>query len=162
MIVRNELEALAVAVEMERRAIRVYERALMLATNPEVARGIRAILRDEQEHLKCFTAMRNRHHEHEVADANLIKAMGAEMLFPGGVMEMERAEGLTTLVGLYRFATESEHDAMMNYLDFAARCDREEVRQAFVAIAREEASHLAGLKDTLEALEEEEARTAGQ
>lgn len=158
MVVRNELEALSVAVEMERRAIRVYERALMLATEPAVTQGIQAILRDEQKHLKCFMAMKDRHHENEVADANLMKAMGAEMLFPGGVMEMERAEGLTTLVGLYRFATESEHDAMMNYLDFAARCDREDVRKAFMTIAREEASHLAGLRDTLVALEKEETQ----
>lgn len=161
MVVRNELEALSVAVEMERRAIRVYERALMLATDPAVTQGIQAILRDEKEHLRSFLGMKETYHEHEVVDANLIKAMGAEMLFPGGVMEMERAKGLTTLVGLYRFATESEHDAMMNYLDFAARCDREDVREVFMAIAREEASHLASLRDTLVTLEKEEKQTSG-
>ena len=58
MVVRNELEALSVAVEMERRAIRVYERALMLATEPAVTQGIQAILRDEQKHLKCVRAMK--------------------------------------------------------------------------------------------------------
>ena len=40
MVVRNEGQALCVAVEMERRAIRVYDRALLLAKDPEVVEGI--------------------------------------------------------------------------------------------------------------------------
>ena len=46
MVVRNEQQALCVAVEMEKRAIRVYERALMLVTDPAVEAGIREILAD--------------------------------------------------------------------------------------------------------------------
>ena len=49
MVVKNEGQALCVAVEMERRAIRVYERALMLATDEAVIAGIREILADERE-----------------------------------------------------------------------------------------------------------------
>ena len=95
MIVRNEQQALCVAVEMERRAIRVYERALMLARDEEVRKGIREILADEKEHFRRFTAMK----EACAGDANeermLMQAMAAEMLFPGGVMELERARAWT-------------------------------------------------------------------
>ena len=48
MIVRNENQALCVAVEMERRAIGIYERALLLAQDEGVRKGIRDILSDEQ------------------------------------------------------------------------------------------------------------------
>ena len=48
MVVRNEGQALCVAVEMEKRAIRVYERALMLATEPAVVAGLKEILADER------------------------------------------------------------------------------------------------------------------
>ena len=58
MIVRNENQALCVAVEMERRAIGIYERALLLAQDEGVRKGIRDILSDEQDHLRRFTAMR--------------------------------------------------------------------------------------------------------
>ena len=58
MVVRNEGQALCVAVEMERRAIRVYERALMLAADEQVTAGIREILSDEREHLRRFSFVR--------------------------------------------------------------------------------------------------------
>ena len=59
MVVRDEKQALDVAVEMEKRAIRTYERALMLANRPEVIAGIKAILEDERQHLCRFSAMRD-------------------------------------------------------------------------------------------------------
>ena len=49
---------MCVAVEMERRAIRVYERALMLAKDPAVVEGIKEILGDEREHLRKFGEMK--------------------------------------------------------------------------------------------------------
>lgn len=150
MIVRNEQQALCVAVEMERRAIRVYERALMLARDEEVRKGIREILADEKEHFRRFTAMK----EACAGDANeermLMQAMAAEMLFPGGVMELERAKGLDTLQGLYAFAAESEQDAVDNYMSFAEKCSDPAVAEAFTSIAAEETFHLAELKKKLE------------
>lgn len=150
MIIRNEQQALCVAVEMERRAIHVYERALMLTDDPQVRAGIQEILADEKEHFRRFSAMK----ETCPMDANqermLIQAMAAEMLFPGGVMEMERSSGLSTLKGLYEFAAESEKGAVEHYAAFAEKSTREEVKEAFLKIAREEATHLAELKRKLE------------
>lgn len=154
MIVRNEQQALCVAVEMEKRAIRVYERALMLAKDEEVLRGMREILRDEQEHLRRFDGMRSGCRMEAGEEQLLIQAVAAEMLFPGGVMEMERAQGLTTLNGLYAFAADSERRAVEQYTDFARRCDKAEIREAFLDIAREESSHLAALRQRLSAAEE--------
>jgi rubrerythrin len=157
MIVRNQQEALCVAVEMERRAIRTYERALMVSTDPEVRQGLTTILADEKGHLERFGSMRQNcamaSHEEKV----LIQAMAAQTLFPGGVMEMEREKGLNSLIGLYRFAAESEQDAVNTYLASAQKCTSEEVREAFRAIAQEESNHLSQLKKTLSAMEEKNA-----
>ncbi|MBQ8655016.1 MAG: ferritin-like domain-containing protein [Clostridia bacterium] len=149
MIVRNERQALCVAVEMERRAIRVYERALMLTADEEVLRGVREILQDEQEHLRCFSSMKCCCQAEPEEERMLIQAMGAEVLFPGGVMELERARGLSTLKGLYEFAADSEFDAMQKYAEFAQRCEAKNVKEAFMSIAREEASHYAELRRRL-------------
>ena len=100
MVVRNEGQALCVAVEMERRAIRVYERALMLTDDTQVASGIREILADEQEHLRRFSEMRKLYAVPEEEEKLLISSMAAEVLFTGGVMEMKREQALTTLLGL--------------------------------------------------------------
>lgn len=147
MVVHNEREALCVAVEMERRAIRIYERALMLAADDAVRGGVESILQQEREHLSCFMSMREAYPAGAQEERTLMQAMGAEALFPGGMMEMERAQGLTTLDGLYAFAAESEQHAMETYLSFAEKCRDGKVAEAFRAIAAEEGVHLAQLQE---------------
>ena len=150
MVVKNEGQALCVAVEMERRAIRVYERALMLATDKEVVAGIREILADEREHLRRFSEMRENHSVPAEEEKLLISSMAAEVLFTGGVMEMKREQALTTLAGLYRYAAESEAGAVETYGNFASKCEDERVHDTFMAIVREESEHLTVLMDKLE------------
>ena len=153
MVVKNEGQALCVAVEMERRAIRVYERALMLATDKEVIAGIREILADEREHLRRFSEMRADHPVTAEEEKLLISSMAAEVLFTGGVMEMKREQALTTLVGLYRYAAESEAGAVETYGTFASKCGDERVHDTFMAIVREESEHLTVLMDKLEKMQ---------
>ena len=71
------------------------------------------------------------------------------MLYPGGVMELERAQGLSTLPGLYAYAAESEEGAVEHYLDFADKCEDPAIAAAFEAIAAEEAGHLNELREKL-------------
>lgn len=150
MVVRNEGQALCVAVEMERRAIRVYERALLLAADAEVAAGIREILADEREHLRRFSEMRKIYAVPEEEEKLLISSMAAEVLFTGGVMEMKREQALTTLQGLYRYAADSEAGAVETYGSFASKCEDVRVRDTFMAIVHEESEHLTVLLDRLE------------
>ncbi len=152
MVVKNECQALCIAVEMERRAIRVYERALMLAQDEEVRQGISDILADEQRHLRRFSEMRTCHQLSEAEERLLISAMAAEVLFTGGVMEMKREQALATLKGLYQYAADSEADAVRTYADFARKCDDPAVQGAFMDIVREESSHLMELRSRLAAL----------
>ena len=150
MVVRNEGQALCVAVEMERRAIRVYERALMLATEPAVIAGIREILADEREHLRRFSEMKESYPVPVEEEKLLISSMAAEVLFTGGVMEMKREQALTTLRGLYEYAADSEAGAVETYGAFASKCQDEKVHDVFMSIVREESEHLTVLLDKLE------------
>lgn len=153
MVVRNEGQALCVAVEMEMRAIRVYERALMLATDPAVVSGIREILADEREHLRRFSEMKEKYPVPVEEEKLLISSMAAEVLFTGGVMEMKREQALTTLVGLYRYAAESEAGAVETYGNFASKCTDAKVHDTFMAIVREESEHLTVLLEKLEKMD---------
>ena len=152
MVVKNECQALCIAVEMERRAIRVYERALMLAQDAQVRAGIEEILADERRHLQRFSAMRECHMVDEAEERLLISSMAAEVLFSGGVMEMKREQALTTLKGLYQYAADSEADAVRTYADFAKKCADPAVHDVFMDIVREESSHLVELRGKLAAM----------
>ena len=152
MVVKNECQALCIAVEMERRAIRVYERALMMAQDAQVRAGIEEILADERRHLQRFSAMRECHMVDEAEERLLISSMAAEVLFTGGVMEMKREQALTTLKGLYQYAADSEADAVRTYADFAKKCADPAVHDVFMDIVREESSHLVELRGKLAAM----------
>ena len=152
MVVKNECQALCIAVEMERRAIRVYERALMLAQDAQVRAGIEEILADERRHLQRFSAMRECHMVDEAEERLLISSMAAEVLFTGGVMEMKREQALKTLKGLYQYAADSEADAVRTYADFAKKCADPAVHAVFMDIVREESSHLVELRGKLAAM----------
>ena len=152
MVVKNECQALCIAVEMERRAIRVYERALMLAQDAQVRAGIEEILADERRHLQRFSAMRECRMVDEAEERLLISSMAAEVLFTGGVMEMKREQALTTLRGLYQYAADSEADAVRTYADFAKKCTDPALRDVFMDIVREESSHLVELRGKLTAM----------
>ena len=153
MVVRNEGQALCVAVEMEKRAIRVYERALMVASDPAVIAGVKEILADEREHLRRFSEMKEQHPVPADEEKLLISSMAAEVLFTGGVMEMKREQALTTLEGLYRYAADSEAGAVETYGSFAEKCADEKVHDAFMSIVREESEHLTVLLHKLETME---------
>ena len=150
MVVKNEGQALCVAVEMERRAIRVYERALMLATDPAVVAGIEEILADEKEHLRRFSEMKAEYPVTADEEKMLISSMAAEVLFTGGVMEMKREQALATLTGLYRYAAESEAGAVETYGGFASKCNDARVHDTFMAIVNEESEHLTVLLNRIE------------
>ena len=143
MIIEHQGQALTVAMEMERRAIRTYERALLLAKDEEVRKGIEDILGD----LKRFTEMWDKT-VNSAEQQVLLQAMAADVLFRGGVTEMAREDALTTLTGLYRYAMESEANAVETYTKFAEKCEGE-AQAAFLEIVREEAGHLAELKEKL-------------
>lgn len=147
VIIEHQGQALTVAMEMERRAIRTYERALLLAKDEEVRKGIEDILGDERRHLKRFTEMWDKT-VNSAEQQVLLQAMAADVLFRGGVTEMAREDALTTLTGLYRYAMESEANAVETYTKFAEKCEGE-ARAAFLEIVREEAGHLAELKEKL-------------
>ncbi len=149
MVIGNEQEALRIAVEMEKRAIRIYERALMIVQDEEVAAGIRSMLRDERGHLRRFQDMKNALTDKPEREAALLQSVAADMLFPGGVMEMERANSFTNLQALYEFAAKSEAEATEKYRDLASRCVTAEVRNAFLSIAQEESGHLNALRQRL-------------
>lgn len=153
MVVKDQREALSVACEMERRAIRTYERALMVTEEPAVRQGIQDMMTQEREHLRRFSAMKEQYGGYQgPTDRLLTSALGAEVLFPGGVMEMRRGQGLSSLEGLYTFARDSEEEAVRTYLSFAEKCADPEVREVFLAIAREEGAHLTELEATLAAI----------
>ncbi len=151
--VKSEQEALFLACEMERRAIRVYERGVMLTHDPAIQLLLQRLHNDEKKHLTNFSRLGNCSFEiNDQEQQLLLKSYAAQVLFPGGLMQAQREGALSSLHSLLVFARDSEATAVHCYKEFASSCENAEARDMFLAIAQEEQGHLATLEDQLHLL----------
>lgn len=144
--VKNAAEALYIATEMEKRAIKLYERAAMVFSDEAIAPVIAGMLQDERQHLLRFQSMRT-----EVqsggADGLILSAYAAGVLFEGGLHGAVRAGAFDSPAALIRYAARQERIAIDCYMDFSHHCDGvPDAQAAFCAIAHEEGLHLAALE----------------
>ena len=146
MDIRGAGEALYIACEMEKRAIRLYERALTVFADGSCEEAIRLILSDERRHLEQFSRMSDEYPGFE--RGQLLSAQASRVLFSGGLMEAQRKGAFASPQQLYRFAAEEEADAVRRYGEFAAALTGS-AADAFSAIQLEEKQHLAKLNGLL-------------
>ena len=149
MQVRDTAEALYIACEMEKRAIRLYERALAVFADGPCQEAIRVILADERRHLARFNEMGGE--APDFARAQLLAAQATGVLFTGGLIEAQRKGAFDSVVQLYRYAAGEERDAIARYGEFAAQLDGP-VADAFRQIELEETGHLMKLNEMIRAL----------
>ena len=152
MRVRDAEEALFIACEMEKRAIRLYERALTVFADGPCQEAIRAILTDERNHLKQFSELCLETPDDE--RARLLAAQAAGVLFPGGLVEAQRKGAFASVLGLYQYAAEEEREAAARYGAFASQLTGP-ASAAFRRIETEETGHLRKLNDMIRALSDE-------
>lgn len=151
--VKSEQEALYLACEMERRAIRVYERGVMISHDPAIKALLQKLYEDEKMHLSKFSKMGNC--AIEITDLEqqlLIKSYAAQVLFPGGLMQAQREGAFSSLHSLLAFSRDSEETAVRTYKEFASSCHQAEAREMFLSIAQEEQGHLISLEEQLKTI----------
>lgn len=143
-------DALYIASEMEKRAVKLYERAVMLWPDHQMAQQIEGMLADEKQHLKHFLHLLGDQMPQQ-ADALLLSAYAGGILFEGGLHAAARAGAFDSPEALQRHAAKEEENAIACYTRFAAQCEHaSEAEQTFLQIAQEETLHLAALRRSLE------------
>ena len=144
-------DALYIASEMEKRAVKLYERAVMLWPDNQMTRAIESMLADEKQHLKHFTTLMGDELPAQ-ANALLLSAYAGGILFEGGLHAAARSGAFDSPEALLRYAAEQEQLAVESYTRFAQQCEpASEAQNAFLKIAQEETLHLAALNRSLNA-----------
>lgn len=151
--VKNEQEALYLACEMERRAVRLYERGMLLCQDSPLKQLLAHFCAEEKEHLAKFS-MLGKPLESAVAEEQLLlSAYAAQILFPGGLMEAHRAGALDSISSLLQFAMESEEKAVGCYRIFSSSCQDQKAKDMFLAIAQQEQGHLEAIVQQIKSLD---------
>jgi rubrerythrin len=138
--VKNAAEALYIAAEMEKRAIRLYERAAFLWPEAPCYSTVAQLLSDEQGHLEKFSLMNAGSPCCDEASL-LLSAYAAGIMFPGGLTEAARHGVFASPDALIAYAAAQEKIAVGCYHEFAAACEST-ASETFLVIAAEENRHL--------------------
>ena len=149
MRVENEREALLIACEMERRAVRLYERAALLFADGELHAPLARFAAEEREHLLRFSSMGDASAARE-EQSLLLSAQAAQILFPGGLTGAQREGAFDSPVALAAYAVEQEKNAVACYQSFAGQCESVAAREMFLSIAQEETAHVDAFERILE------------
>lgn len=156
MNLRAAEEAFFTAQEMEKRAIRLYERALMLfGQQTDMQAELSGILREEREHLRRFEQLGGEFFPSQEERA-LLSARAADALFTGGLVEAQRLGAFDSPRGLIAYAAGEEESAQAFYEGMGnALKDAGEhaAADALLQIAREESVHLCALNARLQHLD---------
>ena len=102
MDIRGAGEALYIACQMEKRAIRLYERALAVFADGVCQDAVRSILAEERNHLGQFSRMGAETPDFE--RAQLLSAKASGVLFSGGLVEAQRKGAFASVRSLYAYA----------------------------------------------------------
>lgn len=135
-----------VACEMERGAVRHYQRAMQLLKtlnreNEPLYDMLKEMAVDEEEHLRQFSASTDASSINSERQSMLI-AMMQGWLFQGGMMGAARSGMLEDIPSMLEYAKESERVSAQKYREFAAASSDESAKAALLRIAGEETLHL--------------------
>ncbi len=145
-------EVFFVASEMERRAIRLYERALQVFSDAPVQAQLSDMLQTEKEHLACFLKYLEQS-DFSCENTALLSAQSAQIIFSGGLMEAYRENAFDSPKKLFEYAIIQERNAVETYQKYMQMFDPKDARyKAFQTIAIDEKSHQMNLESRLEGI----------
>ncbi|HNX61007.1 MAG TPA: ferritin-like domain-containing protein [Candidatus Limiplasma sp.] len=157
MKINSAQEALFVACEMERGAIQLYERSLMLLSSlgreKEPLRAhLASMLADEKQHLLQFQELYTGL-EASVEEQLALSAVASSVLFDGGLMGAVRQGLLQDERSMLSFAANAEQTAAATYRGFSEQSNDPHASEMLTGIALEEDKHLKTLREHLASLE---------
>jgi rubrerythrin len=146
MKINSDGDAFFMAVRMEKRAIRMYERMRELIDDSKTLDTLNELLKDEREHLVTFNSLLN---ESEAVSSfkALLDAQAEGILFAGGLTEAVRGGATKSREALIDYAIEQEKAAIEAYSGLAKKCEEEKSAKAFINVAEEEKRHLETLEN---------------
>ena len=147
-------QALYVAVRMEQRAVKLYERAQLVFAQGRMKKALDEILKDERVHLQTFNELLQKEGEVSAEDALLLDAEAGNVLFAGGLTGAVREGAFDSAKSLMQYAADEEEQAAKRYTQYAEKSTGR-ARETFLDIAAQERRHLERLLGQIFLLEEE-------
>lgn len=154
----SDLEGLRIAVEMERRGVEFYRRAARLTKSEGIVRMLEDLAAEEESHRRDFARILEEQCAGRSAEAAVcysgetsayLSAIAADIVFPGGLMEVNRRGGFDSLSAILTTAIDSEKNSILFYTELRDLTGDEGAKNAFGSVISQEKVHLARLQQQL-------------
>jgi rubrerythrin len=154
----SDLEGLRIAIEMERRGVEFYRRAARLAKSDHIVTMLEELAVEEEGHQRDFAKLMEeqctgRYQEAAVCYAGetsaYLSAVAADVVFPGGLLEVGRRGGFDSLPAILTSAIDSEKNSILFYSELKELTGDAGARAAFGSVISQEKVHLARLQQQL-------------
>lgn len=151
----DDKQAISIAIEMERRGEEFYRKAARVSKSEQAVALLAKLAEEERCHMADFQRLAERICGGECGPYDeetgaYLTAVAADIVFPGGLMELIPEGGLHSSEAVLRYAIRSEKDSILFYSEMTAHALNESARAVFEEILRAERGHLARLVIMLE------------
>ena len=149
----DDHQAVSIAIEMERRGEEFYLKAARVSKNPEAVALLRLLANDEKKHMADFQRLQaslGDSGSYDEETGAYLTAIAADIVFPGGLMELLPDNGLSSPEAVLLYAIRSEKDSILFYSEMSTHAQDASARGIFDEILRAERGHLARLVHMLE------------
>ena len=140
----RDTDAIAIAVEMERRGAELYRRAAVLCTEERTHALLTELGADEIVHQRDFARLLEEVRDTDTAYSEetgaFLSAVAAEIAFPEGLTELLTGPG-----EILETAIRSEKDSILFYTELSQCAVNADARDTFRRIVMTERNHLARL-----------------
>lgn len=139
----SDLEALKIAIEMERRGESFYETCAKITKSAEATAVYKRLAADERAHAQEFERLLEKVGDEAYSEeaSAYLSAIAADIVFPGGLMALTR-NGFDAPADAINEAMRSEKDSIMFYTELKKHTRDEAARLTLEDIIKQEESHL--------------------
>ncbi|MGI6537003.1 MAG: ferritin family protein [Caldicoprobacterales bacterium] len=159
----NELEALEMAIQVEKRGEAFYTQAKSFVHDDETKAMLEELAQQEREHADAFQAIYNElYHEqqnnfddtylYEPEVSAYLRAMTESSIFPTDARHKEVIGNIKDITDVLRIGIQAEKDSILFYTEMTINSRYVEAKNAFRRLIKEEKKHLIDLQAKLNQL----------
>ena len=153
----NDLEALDIAINIEKQGERLYAEATKLAPNDDIRMMLEELAEQERDHASTFQDIYNElsGKKQDFDDTYLydpevsayLRAMTYDLVFPSEARQQEVINELKTISDVFKTAIQAEKDTILFYTEMVINAKYIDAKEAFRRLIKEEKKHLVDLQD---------------
>ena len=152
----NDLEALEVAIDIEKRGESFYRQATSLAPNDDVSRMLTDLADQERDHARTFRSIYLELSEkkqgfddtylYDPEVAAYLQAVSENTVFPSDARQQEVMEEIQSISDVFKTGIQAEKDSILFYTEMTIYAKYVDAKSAFRRLMKEEKKHLIELQ----------------